>query len=119
MPPETLEVYRRQLLKLKAQLRGDVDSILRSTLSHRSNDGSRMPIHMAELGSEATAVESNLRVSAAEQERLALIDAALLRIESGTYGICTATGRRISRDRLNAVPFAEFCIEYARQLEGQ
>lgn len=117
MSPQVMEEYRRQLLQLKIQLRGDVDSLLRATLSPGNGHGSRMPIHMAELGSDATAVEANLRFSAAEQERLALIDAALQRIDAGTYGICTVTGRRISRDRLNAVPYAEHCIEYARQLE--
>jgi len=43
------------------------------------------------------------------------IDAALARIKQGTYGICTACGDNIAEKRLNALPFAEQCIECAEK----
>jgi DnaK suppressor protein len=45
---------------------------------------------------------------------LAAIDAALVRIDSGSYGICRRGGEAIGRDRLLARPAAELCIDCAR-----
>ena len=114
-----LEAYRLRLLDLRAQLRGDVKHLMQGALGGIGNDGNRMPIHMAELGTAASTCESNLMLSQCEQRTLSLVDAALARIAAGTYGVCTATGRRIPKSRLNAVPYAEHCIEYARQVEQQ
>jgi RNA polymerase-binding transcription factor DksA len=115
--PTDLERYRQRLLDLRAQLRGDVQHLMQGALGGSGSDGNRMPIHMAELGTAASTCESNLMLSQFDQRTLSQVDAALARIASGTYGICTATGRRIPKSRLNAVPYAEHCIEYARQLE--
>ena len=49
-----------------------------------------------------------------EEHLLASIDDALKRIEDGTYGICTNCGRPISEERLEALPWAELCIDCAR-----
>jgi RNA polymerase-binding protein DksA len=45
------------------------------------------------------------------------IDAALKRIEDGTYGICTACGETITEERLEAYPWASLCIDDARKAE--
>ena len=45
------------------------------------------------------------------------IDDALLRIEAGTYGICEATQRIITKARLRAIPWARYCFEYAMRRE--
>jgi len=46
---------------------------------------------------------------------LAAIDAALVRIDAGSYGICLRRGEPIGRDRLEARPAAELCIDCARE----
>ena len=45
------------------------------------------------------------------------IDAALLRIDAGTYGTCTSCGDEIPVARLEAYPWASLCIDCARTLE--
>ena len=45
------------------------------------------------------------------------IDAALLRIDAGTYGTCTSCAGAISAARLEAYPWASVCIDCARKLE--
>ncbi len=45
------------------------------------------------------------------------IDDALDRIEQKIYGTCEATGVPISKARLEAKPWAKYCVEYARKLE--
>ncbi len=48
---------------------------------------------------------------------LAAIDAALARIEQGTYGKCQRCGRPIADERLEAIPYATLCIDCKRQVE--
>ena len=45
------------------------------------------------------------------------IDNALQRIVDKTYGICEGTGKPIPKARLEAQPWARYCVEYARMLE--
>jgi RNA polymerase-binding transcription factor DksA len=51
-----------------------------------------------------------------EQEALYEIDAALKRIEDGTYGICELTGKPIPWERLEAIPWTRFSLEAQNQL---
>jgi DnaK suppressor protein len=48
---------------------------------------------------------------------LSEIDAALKRIEDGTYGTCASCGREIAPERLEVYPWASLCIEHAREAE--
>jgi RNA polymerase-binding protein DksA len=48
---------------------------------------------------------------------LSEIDAALKRIEDGTYGICTVCGKEIAPERLEAYPWASLCMDDARKAE--
>lgn len=49
--------------------------------------------------------------------KLASIERALSRLQSGTYGICQICGKEIDYARINALPWAEQCIECQRSLE--
>jgi RNA polymerase-binding protein DksA len=46
---------------------------------------------------------------------LAEIDAALERIEDGTYGVCANCGKKIPEERLEALPYATLCIDCKRR----
>ena len=50
-------------------------------------------------------------------EILTRIDAALARIDGGTYGTCSTCGQEISAARLEAYPWASLCIDCRRQAE--
>jgi len=50
-------------------------------------------------------------LSDAERQRLLDIDAALERIDEGGYGSCANCGREIGEKRLEAVPWARFCVD--------
>jgi DnaK suppressor protein len=51
--------------------------------------------------------------------RLGLVERALAKIGEETYGLCDATGERIPRGRLEAVPEAVYTIEAQRALERE
>jgi DnaK suppressor protein len=115
-----IEHFKQLLLAKRSELLNNVnhmeDEALRKSLQS-SGDLSSMPIHMADLGSDN--YEQDLAVGLMDSERQLLheIDRALDRIDQGTYGICEETGKPISRARLEAVPWARYCIEYERMIE--
>jgi DnaK suppressor protein len=47
-------------------------------------------------------------------QQLELVDAALARIDEGTFGTCTRCGNPIAAERLEALPWAAFCIDCQR-----
>jgi RNA polymerase-binding transcription factor DksA len=55
------------------------------------------------------------RLSHAGRAEVILIEAALKRIQEGTYGMCLKCGQRIPEKRLRALPEAESCLDCARQ----
>jgi DnaK suppressor protein len=66
---------------------------------------------------EATATydrELDYSLEENSEQVLAEIDAALRRIDEGTYGICTNCGKPIPPERLEALPWASLCIDCAR-----
>ncbi len=117
MNESRLQHYRKRLLALRARLRGERDALLDEALSERPGEISRMPTHMADAGSDAYEKDSTLALSESAEETLALIEAALARIEDGTYGICSATGRQIPEARLNAIPWTSYCVEAANDMD--
>jgi DnaK suppressor protein len=118
-----LEEFRDLLLKKRAELAGDVLHLTNEALNRQRDGGgdhSSMPIHMADLGTDAWEQEFTLGLAENERSRLREIDEALDRIEKRTYGICLATGRPITVARLRAQPWTRYSIEYARrQDEGR
>ncbi len=116
-----IEGYRRLLLEKWAQLLGDVSQIegeaLRKSRLDAAGDLSSVPIHMADLGTDNFEQEFALGLMDSERKILSKIRAALQRIEQGTFGICEGTGVPIARARLNARPWARYCIDYARMVE--
>ncbi len=81
------------------------------------SDLSNMPIHMADIGTDNYEIENTLGLMDSERKILAEIDDALRRIEEGTYGICEGSGEPIPRERLEAIPWARYCVAYASLLE--
>lgn len=93
------------------------DEALRKTRSESTGDLSLMPIHMADIGTDNYEQEFTLGLIANEREMLKEIDEALDRIASGTYGVCQATQKPISKARLKIKPWARYCLEYKRSQE--
>lgn len=112
-----LRDFRLQLLDLRTQIVGDVNAQFERRGENGSGEQSSMPVHMADLGSDNWEHEFNLGLLANEQERLREIDEALRRIDQKTFGICLATHKPIGLARLQAKPWAKYCIEYARARE--
>lgn len=108
------KVYRERLLALRARLRGDVTQLADAALRKNGTaDGSTMPIHMADLGSDNFEQEFTLSLMENEEETLEQIESALERIEDGAYGVCDECGGKIPKARLNALPYTPYCVKCA------
>ncbi|WP_439122644.1 TraR/DksA family transcriptional regulator [Marivita sp.] len=90
------------LLKRRAELTGDLADI-----EDKLDDP--MPKDWEDRASERQGDEVLEALGNADLEELRRIDAALERIEAGTYGTCAKCGETISDDRLRAVPTAALC----------
>jgi len=114
-----IEKYRNLLLVKRAEILGDMSSMSEEALGSDSSNLSHMPIHMADVSSDGYERELMLGLVESERQVIQEIDEALQRIEGGTYGICEVTGKPIAKSRLNAKPWAKYCIEAAREMERQ
>ncbi|MFM8952040.1 MAG: TraR/DksA family transcriptional regulator [Planctomycetaceae bacterium] len=121
MKAADVKVFKTALESLRARLRGDVstmaDAALRKTRSEASGDLSSMPIHMADIGSDAFEQEFTLTLMASEEGTLEQIEHALDRIRAKTYGTCEDCNGVIAKKRLEAIPFASLCIRCAEKQE--
>ena len=116
-----IERFKQILLEKRREILLNVNEIQDETLKKSrlaaSGDLSSMPIHMADLGTDNYEQEFALGLMDSERKLLREIDNALTRLEKKTYGICEGTGKPIPKARLEAQPWARFCVEYARMLE--
>ena len=96
-----------ELDELERQLEGDEAEVLadRSETADDEHDPEG-----STLSGEWQRIEVLRRSTASER---AEVDAALARVEEGTYGFCEVCGREIPADRLEARPMATRCIEHA------
>jgi DnaK suppressor protein len=111
------KLTQAELEKLRAILSEKLDELLSNVfymendaLREERSDLSRMPIHMADLGTDSYEQELTLELMDSERNLIAEIDDALNRIEDGTYGICEAGGEPIPKRRLEAIPWARLCV---------
>jgi RNA polymerase-binding protein DksA len=116
-----IDRYKQLLLQKRAEIVGDVSEmegdVLKKSRLDASGDLSSMPIHMADLGTDNYEQEFALGLMDGERKLLREIDEAMERVEQGTYGICEGTGKPIPKARLEAQPWARYCVEYARMVE--
>ncbi|HEY6606773.1 MAG TPA: TraR/DksA C4-type zinc finger protein [Gaiellaceae bacterium] len=73
--------------------------------------------HMADTATETVDREIDYTLEEHDGRLLESIDAALARIDAGTYGTCVNCGRAIAPERLEAMPWATLCIDCKREEE--
>lgn len=83
--------------------------------NRRGNDDG--PLDLADTATELYTQEFNYSLSENDRAQLALVDAALERVESGEYGECEECGEKISAARLKAIPWAIYCISCQEEKE--
>jgi RNA polymerase-binding protein DksA len=112
---DELGVYREKLLAERNRIMKELGYMetrfLRSTPREASGDLSGYVFHLADVGTDADEREKAVQLTSAEGRLLAAVNAALERVEAGTYGHCQRCGGEIAAKRLLAMPAATHCIE--------
>jgi DnaK suppressor protein len=112
-PRELLEDERRRTTDRLAALRGDYRGFVEA--SKDSNADDEHDPEGATIAFERSQVGALVRQA---EEHLAEIDAALARVEEGTYGTCAGCGRPIPSERLEVRPTATTCVACATSGAG-
>jgi DnaK suppressor protein len=106
MNPRQREYFRRKLENWKE----DILRESRETLENLQEESQNHP-DMADRASSESDRALELRTRDRQRKLIAKIDAALKRIEDGTYGYCEETGDPITIARLDARPIATLSLE--------
>jgi len=103
----------RQTEYFRAKLQIWKDEILRGNQNtiEQMQEGTRSIPDVADRASEETDMALELRTRDRERKVVSKIDAALRRIEDGSFGYCDDTGNPISLKRLDARPIATLSLE--------
>jgi RNA polymerase-binding transcription factor DksA len=112
---ELLIAERERLTKAVDHLHGDNSSSIEDELGELSTAG--VDNHMADTASATYERELDAGLEEGAQHALEAVEAALARIDAGTYGLCEACGQPIVAERLSAIPWARLCIDDQRRSE--
>ncbi|MCX5688049.1 MAG: TraR/DksA family transcriptional regulator [Candidatus Omnitrophica bacterium] len=114
MTKQELLKYKKLLIKVREGVAGDISHIAKENLKSQkesSGDLSGYSLHMADMASDSYDRELSLNIAGEVQEIVYEIDDALKRMEEGSFGKCISCGKKIPQKRLNAVPYAKYCIQ--------
>lgn len=111
------EQYRNRLEALASRLRDDAAAMAEQTHSPSGGQGdgglSNAPMHLADMGTEEYLHDLNATLLENQEYLAGEAQAALDRIDQGTFGECEACGEQIPTARLDAIPYARYCIQCA------
>jgi RNA polymerase-binding protein DksA len=105
---------RDRVQRAIAHLRDEHSGSIEDETDELASDGDN---HMGDLASDTLNREIDYSLGENAGQHLADIDAALKRLDDGTYGTCVVGGEDIGRERLEAMPWASLCIDHARARE--
>lgn len=116
---EELEEFKQIILSKLQLAKRDYQQMMDTLSNKNGNDvDDTMPTYkILEEGSMTQTKEELTTMAARQQKFIQALQAALVRIENKTYGICRVTGKLIPKERLRAVPHATLSIE-AKQARG-
>ncbi len=109
---EELREFKELILQKLAKAQEEFEQ-LRETVINDGNDSTDTARSFNALEEGATTLEKEHAARMAERQRKFIqnLQAALVRIENGTYGICRISGKLIPKERLRAVPHATTTID--------
>lgn len=110
---EELEEFKQIILSKLELAKRDYQQMMDTLSNKNGNDvDDTMPTYkILEEGSMTQTKEELTTMAARQQKFIQALQAALVRIENKTYGICRVTGKLIPKERLRAVPHATLSIE--------
>jgi len=105
--------YRRVLVSKRAELMGNLEDVKFDTLAKLGR--------VAEEDQAQMSHEEYISLSrnSMDYQALRLVDGALDRLQSGDYGVCGSCEEPISEKRLQAIPWAKYCVSCQDRVQNQ
>ncbi len=117
-----LEYFKSLILQKKEQAQKEIEK-LQSQVGNDNrgelDNDSGYSFHIADSASVATGRENIYIMIDRQQKLIGYLDRALHRIENKTYGVCRVTGKKIPKERLEAIPHTELSIEGKMQEQAR
>ncbi len=124
MDQERLDRYHARLLKEKDRLQLELQHIHAENASVAGSQAAgaggdqNFEDHMGDAATDMFDRERDLSLEMNIEDIVAQVEAALRRIDEGTYGNCAACGRPIDELRLKAIPYTDLCLADKERAEG-
>ena len=110
---EELQEFKKIIVDKLDKAREDFE-VLRQSIDNSSGNDTQdtsPTFKVLEEGASVLSKEEASRLAMRQQKFIQHLEAALVRIENKTYGVCRETGKLISKERLKAVPHATLSID--------
>ena len=121
MDKKSVKFFKELLLKKKAELSKGIEHIAKDALKTSQRDAtgdlSGYSLHMADMATDNYDREFSLGLATNEQKILDRINDALEKLDDHAFGLCEVCGKKISKVRLKAVPYAELCVPCQQKQE--
>jgi RNA polymerase-binding protein DksA len=108
MEQDFIDRMKNSLTELKSEI---ISNLMAGSEDFKQIMEGMDPKDLADTASDDIDRKMIEAIGSQELKRLKLIDSALTRIQQGKYGLCLKCGKRIPRDRLEAIPYALMCVE--------
>jgi len=108
-------VFRKKLLEIKGQILKKMNQ----TYSESKEVENNVAQDLADKAESSYTKEFLLSLTDSERGQLLEIDEALRTLEKGDFGLCQMCGQPISKKRLEAVPWAAYCIDCQQKVEAE
>lgn len=115
MDKKQLEKYRKRLLEKRHEIVDEFQKNVNYRKESVADDGTQ---DIADKANMAYNKEFIFSLTDAERDQLQLIEEALARLEGGDFGVCVSCNNEIKTSRLEAVPWAKYCLN-CQELQEQ
>ncbi len=117
---EELQEFKEIILQKLEQAKENLDMLVEAFANDANSLADTSPtFKILEEGSNVQSKEENARMAARQQKFIKDLEAALIRIENKTYGVCRVTGDLIPKERLRVVPHATMGVEAKLKQQGR
>lgn len=116
---EELQEFKAIILAKLAEARTNLE-LLQAAVAGNANEANDTAPTFKPLdeGSNVQSKEANAKLAARQMKFIKDLEAALIRIENNTYGVCRVTGKLIPKERLRIVPHATTTVE-GKEIENR
>jgi|SRR4051794_5761693 len=117
------EKFRKRLLAERERIEQQMRRVESTDEADSQEDAvgelSHYDDHMADAATETFEREKDMAIEESLRLLLEQVNAALVKVDDGTYGQCDRCHKPIAPGRIEALPYATLCIECAERLEGR